>query len=119
MQRKTGDSGQIQISEHKPEYLEWKQATSWSFRMEIPDGGFVEHNDEFPFEAPVDGYQSVVEFNFQKGDTNWMDINKKYYIKFGNPPRYGIFNVQTSISMGGAITSYAINPDGSRYLEPK
>ena len=120
LQRKIGDSGQMQISEIKPPYETWKQATSWSFRMEIPDGGFVEENDEFPFEAPEAGYQPVVEFKFQKGDTNWTEgINKSYYIQFGNPPRYGYFSVKTVISMGGAILSYGINSDGARNLEPK
>lgn len=119
MHRKVGDSGQIQISENKPEHNVWQQAASWSFRMEIPDGGFVEENDQFPFEAPGSGYQSVVDLQFQKGNTNWSEsINKNYYIKFGNPPRYGRFQVQTDISAGGAIVTYAINPDGSRNLEP-
>ena len=118
MQRKVGNSGQIQISENKPEHNAWRQAASWSFKMEIPDGGFVEENDPLPFDAPESGYQSVVEFQFQKGDTNWNEgINKSYYIKFGNPPRYGRFQVQTDISNGGAIITYAINPNGSHNLE--
>jgi hypothetical protein len=119
LQRKVGESGQIQISESKPEQTAWKQATSWSFRMEIPDGGFVEENEEFPFEAPETGYRSVVQFDFQQGQTNWATLLKKdFYIKFGNPPRYGRFQVQTGISYGGAILTYAINPSGSRNLEP-
>ena len=120
MKRKVGDVGQIQISESKPEQKIWKQATNWSFRMEIPDGGFVETKDEFMFEAPVSDYQPVVDFQFQKGDANWKEaISKKYYIKFGSPPHYGRLEVQTGISYGGAILTYAINPDGSRNLEPK
>ena len=120
LQRKTGDIGQMQITEIKPEFKNWKQATNWLFRIEIPDGGFVEESDEFPFEAPAEGYQSVLEFNFQKDQPNWTeDLKKDYYIKFGNPPRYGRLNLNTSISMGGAILTYAINPDGSRNLEPK
>jgi len=39
--------------------------------MDIPDGGFVEENDEFPFEAPESGYQSIVDFAFQQGQPNW------------------------------------------------
>lgn len=120
LQRKTGDSGQMQISENKPEYANWKQATNWSFKMEIPDGGFIKQNDEFPFEAPESGYQPVVEFNFQQGQTDWVEnLKKNYYIKFGNPSRYGLLRLETGISMGGAILTYAINPDGSRNLEPK
>jgi hypothetical protein len=120
MQRKIGPSGQIQVSENKPEHNAWQQAKSWSFRMEIAEGGFVEESDEFPFEAPETGYQPVVQFDFQQGQTNWTTgLKKDFYIKFGNPPRYGRFQVQTDISYGGAIITYAINPDGSRNLEPK
>jgi hypothetical protein len=119
MQRKIGDSGQIQISENKPAYAVWKQATSWSFRMHIPDGGFVEQAGEFPFEAPESGYQSVIEFDFQQGHTNWAtDLKTNFYIKFGNPPRYGRLQVETGISYGGASINYAVNPKGSRNLEP-
>lgn len=35
------------------------------------------------------------------------------------PPLYARFQLQTAISYGGAIITYAINPDGSRNLEPK
>jgi hypothetical protein len=119
-QRKIGASGQIQISESKPEHDAWRQATSWWFRMEIPDGGFVEQKDEFPFEAPESGYRAVAQFDFQQGQTNWTTgLKKDFYIKFGNPPRYGRLQVQTDISYGGAIITYAINPDGSRTLESK
>lgn len=118
--QKTGQSGQLIASQKKPSYESWKQATEWSFRMQISDGGFVEQHEEFPFEAPEEGYQSIVEFHFEKGGTNWMeDVREDYYIKFGNPPRYGWLHLDTSILMNGARFTYAINPDGSRYLEPK
>jgi hypothetical protein len=120
MQRKIGNSGQIRISENKPAHDAWQQAKSWWFRMEIPDGGFTEQKDEFPFEAPESGYQPVVQFDFQQGQTNWATgLRKDFYVKFGNPPRYGRLQVQTDISYGGAIITYAINPDGSRNLESK
>ena len=119
LHRKTGDSGQIEISQQKPDYASWKQAASWSFMMQIPNGGFVEANDEFPFEAPETGYQPTVQFNFQNGTTNWaQNLTKNYYIEFGNPPQFGYIQIQTGISMGGAIVTYAINPTGSRNLEP-
>ena len=120
MERKAGSLGQIHISQQKPEHVAWKQATNWFFKMEIPDGGFVEHNDEFPFEAPESYYQAIVEFRFDKDDPTWaLDLKKSYYIRFGNPPRYGRLQIETGISQGGVILTYAINPSGSRNLEPK
>lgn len=119
LNRNSGGNGQIKFSSIKAEYLQAKQATEWSFKMEIPDGGFIEENDEFPFDAPGNGYQPVVQFNFQKGQPNWTwNLEGNYFIKFGNPPRYGYFHLETSIGSGVRLT-YAINADGSRYLEPK
>ena len=120
MERKLSEKGQILVAAVKPEYESWKMATNWFFKMEVPDGGFVEQNDEFPFEAPEGGYQPVVEFSFEKGSANWTEeLSKNYYIKFGVPARYGRLHVQTGISYGGATLTYCINPDGSRNLEPK
>ncbi|HOX55448.1 MAG TPA: carboxypeptidase-like regulatory domain-containing protein [Candidatus Paceibacterota bacterium] len=120
LSRKTGSEGQLQITQTKPQYLEAKNATAWSFQLQIPSGGLVEQNDEFPFDAPETGYQPVVAFQFNKGQTNWArTLKKSYYIAFGQPPQYGWLTVETAIGWGGARLRYAINPDGSRYLEPK
>lgn len=117
--RKVGTDGQIEVSQNKPAYGAWQTATGWSYRLTIPDGGFVETTDEFPFEAPESGYQQVVEFKFQKGTPDWTErIEKSFYIAFGSPRRYGRIRVETSMTTG-TILEYAINPTGSRYLEPK
>ena len=114
--QKVGKDGQLEISQNKPAYGQWQTATGWSYRLAIPDGGFVETSDEFPFEAPTSGYQPVVEFKFQKGDTNWTErINKTFYVAFGNPRKYGRIHVETTMTTG-TILDYAINPDGSRIL---
>jgi hypothetical protein len=113
-------NGQLIISQIKPEYANWQQATQWSFKMEIPNGGFIEDNDEFPFAAPEDGYQKTIEFDLDKNQPDWKtSIHKDFYIKYGNPPQYGHLYLDTSIMMEGARLTYAINPTGSRNLEPK
>jgi hypothetical protein len=118
LNRKCGANGHLEVSQVKPPYLQWKDATSWSFRMAIPDGGFVEHRDEFPFEAPKTGYQPAVQFEFQKGEINWVHrVEKRFYIRFGNPPLYGRLDVETRISSTNARLTYVINPSGSRNLE--
>lgn len=117
LNQKVGGEGQLEISSIKPAPGE-KDAT-WLFRMSIPGGGFVESNEEFPFEAPVSGYQPTIEFNFRAGDTNSTEIiNKQYYVVFGQPAKYGRITIETGMSRG-VYLGYAINPDGSRYLEPK
>ena len=90
------------------------------FRLTVPDGGLVENTDDLPFEAPDANYQSVWEWHFTDGAADWQGgINKKYYIEFGNPPRYGRITVQTGAFRPAVNLEYAINPDGSRNLEPK
>ena len=115
--RKVAADGELELSAVKPPH--GQPATKWSFRMSIPTGGFVEENDEFPFEAPQSGYKPVLEFEFRTAETNWTEnLHKRYYIVFGEPPKYGWIDVQTGIYRGVSLR-YAINPDGSRYLEPK
>jgi hypothetical protein len=116
--RKTGNSGQLVVSNVKPP--DGRVRSDWSITLSVPDGGLLEHHDEFPFEAPSAGYQPVVELRFDKSSTNWVaDLKKGYYIAFGEPRRYGHIRIETDTFITGARLEYAINPDGSRYLEPK
>lgn len=117
--RKAGAEGQMQVSQNKPALGAWQTATEWSYRLAIPDGGFVETTEEFPFKAPETGYKPVIEFKFKKGDPNWTErINKAFYIAFGTPRKYGRVRIETSMTTG-TILEYAINPDGSQNLEAK
>jgi hypothetical protein len=117
--RNFGASGQLQTSQIKPNYESWKTASEWSFRMSISSGGFVEENDEFPFLAPENGYQPIVEFVFKADQPDWQTaLAKSYYIVFGSPQRYGRLDLQTDIKWGGARVTFSINPTGARNLEP-
>ena len=119
LERKTG-SGPLEISQVKPEYAKSRIATNWSFSIKIPSGGFASGGDEeFPFHPPETGYRPEVDFNFNKGQTNWTtDIQKDYYIRFGNPALYGRLQVDTRISSESVQLTYTINPDGVPNLEP-
>ena len=119
LQQKVGSEGQLRFQKWwEPKDFKVGK-NNWAIRIEIPDGGFIEHNDEYPFLAPESGYQPMFEFRFSKNDTNWVGgINRKYYIRFGSPPRYGRLQISTSAFTSGASFEYAINPDGGRNLEP-
>jgi hypothetical protein len=120
LQRAISSSGQLELRQFKPNEKTWRDATYWSFEMVIPDGGFAEQHDEFPFEAPEIGYQPFIRFEYKKAEGLWAEgVSNNYYIKFGNPAKYGRLKIVTDISMGGAILTYAINPDGTRNLESK
>lgn len=116
LQKQASASGQLEISQIKPP---WQAATNWSFRMSIPDGGFVENQDEFQFEAPETNYEPVIEYRFQKGETNWTShVTKQFYIAFGQPRKYGWLRIESNLAQETVFLTYAINPDGSRNLEP-
>jgi hypothetical protein len=87
--------------------------------MSIPAGGFIEEEDAFPFTAPETGYQTTVDLTFVKGEPDWAtQISKTYYIAFGQPQKYGWLRVEANIAQQTVFLTYAINPTGSRNLEP-
>jgi len=115
--RQTGGEGQLELSTQRP--VQGELAKEWSLRMSVPSGGLIEQHDEFPFMAPESGYSSSIEFYFKKGETNWTEVLRKdFYVVFDQPPKYGRLSVTAGVSRGVSLR-YAINPDGSRNLEPK
>lgn len=117
LQRKAGETGQIEIQSWIETDPTTHRTKSWRLRLSIPGGGFAEHHDEFPFMAPEQGYQSVLEFP-QPGEGFGIS-QKTYYVTFGQPRKYGRIQISASAHTGNIMLQYAINPDGSRYLEPK
>lgn len=92
----------------------------WSGTIAISNGGLVEQNVEFPFQAPEDGYQPSVEFKMWANAPEWRhSVEKNYFIRFGSPPIYGRIRVRFGGATQSASVSYAINPTGSRDLEEK
>jgi hypothetical protein len=115
-QKQASATGQLEISQIKPPF---QDATNWSFSLSIPDGGLVENEDEFQFEAPETGYQQTVEYNFIKDDPNWTtQVTKQFYIYFGNPRKYGWLRIESNLAQETIYLTYAINPSGSQNLEP-
>jgi len=115
-QKKASASGQLEVSQDKPP---WREASEWSFRMSIQDGGLVENQDEFQFQAPDANYQPTAECHFTKGDANWTtQVVKNYYIMFGQPRKYGWLRIESNLAQETIFLTYAINPTGSRNLEP-
>jgi hypothetical protein len=112
--------GQLELTaitnteDYPPRFFDWRATIS------VPNGGLVEHNLEFPFEAPEDGYQPSVEFNMWANAPNWrQSIEKSYFIRFDSPPRYGRVQVRFSGATQNASVIYVVNPTGSRDLEEK
>jgi len=116
--RRVGTSGQVAIQKlWEPKSLETGR-NNWRFSIAVPEGGLIEHDEEFPFTAPETGYKPGYEWNFESSGTNWQaTLSKYYFIKFGDPPRYGRINLRTSAFGTGVNLEYAVNPTGFRNLE--
>ena len=117
LQKQASATGQLEIKQAKPP---WQGATNWSFSLSIPDGGLIENQDEFQFQAPEAGYQPTVEYDFAKGETNWTtQVSKQFYIVFGQPHKYGWLRIESNIAQETIFLTYTINPTGSQNLEPQ
>jgi hypothetical protein len=116
-QKKASATGQLEVSQNKPP---WQGATNWSFSLSIQDGGLVENQDEFQFQAPDAGYQPTIEYNFAKAEPDWTThVTKQFYIMFGQPRKYGWLRFESDISQETVFLTYVINPTGSQNLEPQ
>ena len=95
-----------------------KQPFDWKLQISAPGGGLIATDEEFAFLAPESGYQPSVVIDMPATNQVWQgELRTKYYIqlpggKYGRIDFYllpynGVFTVQS-----------AINPTGSRNLEP-
>ncbi len=96
----------------------------WEFKMSIPGGGLLATDEEFPFLAPEDGYTESVTWTAKIEDEQWQGVKRQmFYIRYGNPVRYGRLHVTFDGSTprfytrSGVILSWWINPTGSRVVE--
>ena len=111
--------GQLELSavtnneEYPPPVFDWKASIA------VADGGLVEHNLEFPFEAPEEGYVSRVDFDMSSQSQNWRAvIEKNFFLRFGTPAKHGRIRLRLSGSSSHVTLTYWVNPTGSRNLEP-
>ena len=111
-------TGQIEITavtnteKYPPQLFDWQASIS------IADGGLIEHDLEFPFEAPEQGYKEKVEFNMPANAPDWRrSLEKSYFVRFGTPPKYGRIHVRFNGASQKVFLNYAVNLSGSRNLE--
>jgi hypothetical protein len=94
------------------------QTFDWRASITVQDGGLLEHNLEFPFEAPAEGYIPQVVFEMPANSSDWKrSIQKSYFIRFGNPAKYGRLEIRLNGASQKVLVRYAVNPNGSRSLE--
>ena len=112
-------SGQLKLELWRDVSVPNARVYDWKLQLSASGGGLLGTDEEFDFQAPQSGYQPSIVIDMPATNENWLpEISSKYYIQLANGdygridfyllPRNGVFTVRS-----------AINPSGSRNLEPQ
>jgi hypothetical protein len=91
----------------------------WKCRISVPGGGLIRHMQEFPFLAPLSGYQPSDEIDMSASlDKGWSSsVKRDYFVRLAD----GKFaRVNFEMIAGGDhffLLESFLNPSGSRNLE--
>ncbi len=93
---------------------------NWNISIRAVDGGLIETDDEFQYQAPESGYQESMELSFDKS-YRWSSYSdKKIYLKSRNGQLYAGIRLEIHAYHSGRgfiRIEGVINPNGSRNLE--
>ena len=96
-------------------------AFPWSAAVDMGEGGMVETNEQYPFEAPQSGYNTksaTVDMSNPGGKTWDGDWVKTYYFYLPSTNIYGRMKIAFGANLGVTV-DYSYNPTpGDRNLEP-
>jgi hypothetical protein len=90
----------------------------WNATVSVEGGGVVPTIEEFPFEAPEQGYQSSLDLNQSSPHPpGWQDLFQggQFYIKTDNG--YGLLKLEQTVGKKTLRYSLALNLKGDRNLE--
>ncbi len=95
---------------------------NWSVTFEVTNGGLVLNTNLYPYEAPAEGYQSKMTFDFQTNSPIWtVHFTPSLYFKARNGQVYGRITVNLTSNFQPPPTPFSAkiyaNPAGSRNLE--
>jgi hypothetical protein len=112
-------SGQLKLEFWRDISNLHKQPFDWKLQLSMLGGGLVPTDKEFAFQAPESGYQPSIVIDMPATNQDWLgEFRSKYYIQLPNG-NYGRFNFYLLPRNGVFTVHSAINPSGSRNLEPK
>jgi len=96
-----------------------KQPFDWKLQLSLLGGGLIPTDEEFAYQAPASGYQSSIVIDMAATNQNWLgEVRSKYYIQLSDG-KYGRIDFYLLPRNGVFTIHSAINPSGSRNLEPQ
>jgi hypothetical protein len=91
----------------------------WKLQISVVGGGLVETDEEFPFKAWDNGYQSPVVIDMQTNNPSWQgNVKSKYYLQLPDG-KYGRIDFDFLPYNGVFTLKSWVNPSGSQNLEPR
>jgi len=90
----------------------------WSIRVAVTGGGLQTAADEFPMEAPTDGYQSSVAIDRKSPKpSGWSGLYQGGVLYVKTAQGYGRVEIRMLAGDNKARVTTYLNPSGSRNLE--
>lgn len=115
----TSGSGQMKLEFWRDISDLHKQPFDWKLQLSVAGGGILQTDEEFPFEAPENGYQHSVVIDMPATNQNWIgDLRTKFYLQMPNG-NYGRIDFYILPYNGVFTVKSWVNPTGSRNLEPQ
>ncbi len=123
---KTPDgSGELQVSlSRQPRQIApgLMRPYNWQVKIAIVNGGIIEEEDLYPYQAKEGGYQTFFETTMSSNSIPWQaEFGRSFYIRNAQG-QYGLMQVEISTSSKrpdtGIKVKASINPSGSQNLEP-
>jgi hypothetical protein len=90
----------------------------WSIRVAVTGGGLQTATDEFPVEAPINGYQPSVAIDRKSPKpSGWSELYQGGVLYVKTAQGYGRLEIKMLAGDNKARVTTYLNPSGSRNLE--
>jgi hypothetical protein len=113
--------GILTIETDTSKFLPGAQPFPWSVKITMSEGGLIETDERFPFEAPSTGYVPSIDLNFSDLEQgHWQGgFTKTFYFYLPSTNTYGRMKIEASDSLPIEFDEvYNLHP-GERNLEPR
>ena len=91
----------------------------WRAQVYVEGGGIIPALDEFPFEAPKEGYQSSIDLNQESPHPpGWQDIDEGGWFYIKTDQGYGLLKLRQIRGKKTLRYEVMINTEGGTNLEP-
>lgn len=91
----------------------------WRAHISVEDGGIVPALEEFPFEAPEEGYQSSLDLNQDSPQPpGWQDLDEGGWFYIKTRQGYGLLKLWQIKGKKTLRYQVLLNPKGGTNLEP-